>query len=71
MVGMSANALFTYKQGVDISPNQRGRIMKTYSPEHRVSAMERWATLMGGVNVEGSGIDHEKWQQEKDAYMKK
>ena len=33
--------------------------------------IERFTNMMGGVKAEGLGIDHEKWQQEKDAYMKK
>ena len=71
MVGMTLNALFTYKQGVDISPNQRGRIMKNYSSEYRTGVMERFATMKGGVKTEGLGIDHEQWAKGKEEYMKK
>lgn len=69
MVGMSLNALFTYKQGVDISPSQRGSVMKTYSPEYRTGVVERLALFRGGVNAEGLGINHEEWAKQKEAYV--
>ena len=69
MVGMGFNALFTYKQ-VDISPNQRGRTMKQYSPEHRTGVVERYTTFKGGVNPEGLGIDHQEWQKKREEYLK-
>jgi hypothetical protein len=71
MCGMTLNALFTYKQGIDISPNQRGRIMKQYSDDYRVGLMERFVTMRGGINPEGLGVDHEKRCQEREAYLKK
>ena len=71
MFGMIGNALFTYKQGVDISPNQRGRIMKQYSPEHRSGVVERFTLMKGGVQAEGLGIDHEEWEKKKAEYLKK
>jgi hypothetical protein len=71
MVAMMGNALFTYKQGVDISPNQRGRIMKQYSSDYRIGVVERFTEAKGGVKSEGLGIDHEKWTKEKEEYMKK
>jgi hypothetical protein len=69
MVGMSFNALFTYKQGVDISPNQRGRVMKQYSSDHRAGVVERFTVLKGGVNPEGLGIDHSEWQKKRQEYL--
>lgn len=69
MVGMSFNALFTYKQGVDISPSQRGSVMKTYSPEYRTGVVERLVMFRGGVNAEGLGVDHEEWTKKKEAYL--
>ena len=69
-VGMIGNALFTYKQ-LDISPSQRCRIMKQYSPEHRVGVVEKIALAKGGVKPEGLGIDHEQWVKEKEEYLKK
>lgn len=71
MCGMTLNALFTYKQGVDISPNQRGRIMKQYSDEYRVGVMERFVRWRGGINPEGLGVDHEKRCKEREEYLKK
>ncbi len=67
MVGMSFNALFTYKQ-VDISPNQRGRTMKQYSSEHRTGVVERFNIIKGGVNPEGLGIDHAEWEKRREEY---
>jgi hypothetical protein len=71
MCGMTCNALFTYKQGVDISPNQRGRIMKQYSDDYRVGFLERFVQMRGGVNPEGLGVDHEKRCKEREEYLKK
>jgi len=71
MCGMSLNALFTYKQGVDISPNQRGRIMKQYSDEHRVGVLERFVEMRGGINPEGLGVDHEKRCKEREEYLQR
>eukprot|EP00934_Nitzschia_sp_Nitz4_P001626 Nitzschia sp. Nitz4//scaffold211_size37880//18297//18692//NITZ4_007706-RA/size37880-processed-gene-0.12-mRNA-1//-1//CDS//3329541979//1626//frame0 len=66
LCGMSFNALFTYKQGVDINPNNRGAIMKNYSSEHRVGVLE---TFLGGkIKTEGVGVDPAKWKAEKEAY---
>ena len=69
MIGMSFNALFTYKQ-VDVNPNQRGRTMKQYSPEHRTGVVERFTMMKGGVNPEGPGIDHQEWQKKREEYLK-
>lgn len=71
MCGMTLNALFTYKQGIDISPNQRGRIMKQYSDDYRVGVMERFVQWRGGINPEGLGVDHEKRCREREEYLKK
>mmetsp|Transcript_37766 Transcript_37766/g.91880 ORF Transcript_37766/g.91880 Transcript_37766/m.91880 type:complete len:136 (-) Transcript_37766:274-681(-) len=66
MVGMGVNGL-TYK-GVQISPNTRGAEMKDYSPEHKTGVMEK---LVGHrVKPEGLGIDHERFVEEKEQYMK-
>eukprot|EP00934_Nitzschia_sp_Nitz4_P001347 Nitzschia sp. Nitz4//scaffold211_size37880//16672//17082//NITZ4_007705-RA/size37880-processed-gene-0.11-mRNA-1//-1//CDS//3329541976//1347//frame0 len=70
MCGMSLNALLTYRQGVDISPSNRGSIMKQYSDEHRVGMLERFVTTFrGGIKTEGAGIDHEKWAKQKEEYF--
>ena len=71
MCGMTLNALFTYKQGVDISPNQRGRIMKQYSDDYRVGVMERFVQWRGGINPEGLGVDHEQRCRDREEYLKK
>lgn len=70
VLGMGANALFGYKD-VQLNPNHRGAIMKDRSREHRVSVMERYASMKGGVAPEGLGIDHDKFVKEKVKYMQK
>ena len=70
MVGMGFNALFGYKD-VQINPNKRGQVMKDWSRDHRPGVMERYVNATGGVRTEGLGIDHEKWAQQKEEYMKK
>ena len=70
MVGMGFNALLGYKD-VQINPNKRGAMMQTWGTEHRVGVVERIVEAKGGVRAEGLGIDHQAWQQQKDAYMKK
>jgi hypothetical protein len=70
MVGMGVNALFGYKD-VQLNPNNRGAVMKDWSREHRVSVMERFAHLKGGVAPEGLGVDHDKFMKEKEEYMTK
>eukprot|EP00934_Nitzschia_sp_Nitz4_P005573 Nitzschia sp. Nitz4//scaffold220_size35126//5128//5517//NITZ4_007829-RA/size35126-processed-gene-0.13-mRNA-1//-1//CDS//3329542526//5563//frame0 len=65
--GMSANALFTYRQGVDISPTARGSVLKNYSTEHRTGFVER----LVGDNVqapEGVAVDHQEWTKQKQVY---
>ncbi|CAJ1941287.1 unnamed protein product [Cylindrotheca closterium] len=69
MTGMTINAL-TYK-GVYVNPNKRGAVLTTWGEEHKTGVMEKFVELRGGVRTEGLGIDHEKWAQEKEAYMKK
>jgi hypothetical protein len=67
MLGMGMNALFTYKD-VQINPNNRGATLKDWSPDHRVSVMERYANAVGGVRTEGLGIDHDEWAKRKEEY---
>jgi len=69
MVGMGLNALFGYKD-VQIDPNKRGKMLQDWGEEHRSGVVETFAKAKGGVNPEGLGIDHEKWTQQKTAYMK-
>jgi hypothetical protein len=69
MLGMGANALLNYKD-VQVSPSNRGAVMKDWSRDHRVSVMERFAIAKGGVNPEGLGVSHEQWTKQKDAYLK-
>lgn len=70
MFAMACNALFTYKQGVDIDPNKRGITMKPYSSEPRIGVVQRVATRKGGVNPEGLGIDHSEWEKKREQYRK-
>ncbi|KAG7346137.1 NADH-ubiquinone reductase complex 1 MLRQ subunit [Nitzschia inconspicua] len=69
MIGMGANALFTYKD-VQVNPSNRSSVMKDWSRDHRVSVMERFALAKGGVNPEGLGVSHEQWTKQKAEYLK-
>jgi hypothetical protein len=70
LVGMSINALTTYKD-VQINPNKRGSMLTTWGQEEHKGVTQTIVEATGGVKAEGLGIDHEKWAQQKQEYLKK
>lgn len=65
LVGMSANAVFGYKD-VQFDPRKRNSTLQTWGQEERKSVMERFnRATRGGVNPEGLGINHEEWIKSK------
>lgn len=68
MVGMSANALISYKD-VRISPDKRNQVMQTWGQEDKPHLLKRavyWNSWQKHA-PEGLGVDHNKWLEEKKA----
>jgi hypothetical protein len=70
LVGMSINALVTYKD-VQINPNKRGSMWTTWGQQEHKGVTQTIVEAMGGVKSEGLGIDHETWVQQKQEYLNK